>query len=80
MIHRVERQAGAILVQATDNVTVARVRVTILDGEGKALEKGEAVRRQGDWWQFAPKAEGASILAEAWDLPGHVTKLAILPK
>ena len=80
VIHRVERQAGAILVQATDNVTVARVRVTILDGEGKALEKGEAVRRQGDWWQFAPKAEGASILAEAWDLPGHVTKLAILPK
>lgn len=73
-IHRIEQRDGRILVEATDNVLVTKVRVTALDEEGKVLEKGEAVRREGDWWEFISNTEGKSIIAEAWDLPGHKTK------
>ena len=70
-IQRIERREGCILVEATDNVMVARVKVTILDAEGKILETGEAIRGEGDLWEYASQAQGASIQAEAWDLPGH---------
>ena len=73
-IHRIERREGRILVEATDNIMVTRVRITILDHDRKILEQGEAVRSKGDWWEFAPQFEGANIIAEAWDLPKHVTK------
>src|ERR1051325_10320311 len=70
-IHHVERQDGSILVEATDNIMVARVRVTVLDQDGKVLEAGEAVRGEGDFWEYAPQTQGATLQAEAWDLPGH---------
>jgi hypothetical protein len=73
-IHRIEQREGCILVEATDNILVARVRVTVMDEEGKVLEKGEAVRTEGDWWQFDSHTQGKTIKAEAWDLPGHVTQ------
>jgi hypothetical protein len=76
-IKRVERREGSILVEATDNILVARVKVTILDAEGQALEAGEAVRGEGDLWEFASQAEGKTILAEAWDLPGNKTKFVV---
>src|SRR5690242_6151053 len=68
VIHSVERRGESILVEATDNVMVARVRVTVLDLEGKVLEAGEAVRGKGDCWEFACQAHGDRIVAEAWDL------------
>jgi hypothetical protein len=75
-VHRIERKEGRIRVKATDDVMVAKVRVTVLDGPGgNVLERGEAVRARGDWWEFASQADGKSIVAEAWDLPGHVTRL-----
>ena len=74
-VHRLERQNGRILVEATDNIMVARVRITILDHDGKILEQGEAVRSAEDCWEFAPQIEGANIRAEAWDLAKHVAKL-----
>lgn len=74
VINRIERREGRILVQACDNVMVAKVQVTILDEEGKVLEKGDALRSDGDWWEFTPQMEGKTILAEAWDLPGNVTR------
>ena len=78
VIHRIERRAGCILVEASDNVRVTRVQVTVLDGpEGSVLEKGEALKGEGDWWKFAFQSEGKTIIAEAWDLPGHVTKLSV---
>ena len=40
-------------------------------------EKGDAVRGAGDWWEFISQAEGKTIVAEAWDLPGHVTRLVL---
>ena len=76
-IHGIERKKGCIRVKATDNVLVARVRVTVLDEDGQILEVGEAVRKKGAWWEFASRAEGKTVIAEAWDLPGHVTKLVL---
>ncbi|HJR80867.1 MAG TPA: hypothetical protein VJ821_12390 [Anaerolineales bacterium] len=38
------------------------------------LEKGDAVRGEGDWWEFASQAEGKTVIAEAWDLPRNMTK------
>lgn len=74
VIHRIERRERSIRVETSDNVMVTKVRVTVLGDEGQVLEKGEAVRCEGDWWEFVSQAEGKTILAEAWDLPGHVTQ------
>lgn len=76
-IHRIERRDGRILVEATDNILVAKVQVTILDEQGKPLETGQAIEGEGNWWEFTPQTSGTSILAKAWDLPGHVTKLVL---
>jgi hypothetical protein len=77
-IHRIERRKGRIRVEVTDNIMVAKVQVTVLDEEGRVLEKGEAVRRKGDWWEFALRhTEGKTVKAEAWDLPGHVTRVIV---
>ncbi len=77
VIHRVERRKGYIRVEATDNIMVARVRVTIQDEEGKVIEKGEAVRSRGNWWKFATQTKGHTIIAEAWDLPKNVAKFVL---
>jgi hypothetical protein len=76
-IHRIERKHGGILVEASDNILVTRVRVTVLDQDGGVLERGEAVRGEGDWWEFASQAEGAKVIAEAWDLPKNVTEFIV---
>jgi hypothetical protein len=74
VVHRVERQAGCIRVEASDNVRVTRVQVTLLSHEGVLLEEGEAVRAEGNWWEFTPDCEGTKVMTRAWDLPGHVTQ------
>jgi hypothetical protein len=71
------QEDGCILVEATDDVLVTRVQITILDDEGCVLEKGEAVRTEGDWWEFVSPAVGKTVIAEARDLPGNVTKLVL---
>jgi hypothetical protein len=76
-IHCVERREERIRVQASDNIMVTRVRVTVLDQEGSVLEKGEAVRGEGDWWEFTSQTEGKKIIAEAWDLPKNVTRFVL---
>jgi len=76
-IHRIKRRDGRILVEASDNILVSRVRVTVLDQDGGVLETGEAARGEGDWWEFASQAEGAKIIAEAWDLPKNVTEFIL---
>ena len=77
VIDCIERREGRILVEASDNLMVTKVRVTVLDQDGGVLEEGEAVRSEGDWWEFASQVEGKTIIAEAWDLPGHVTKFVV---
>jgi hypothetical protein len=77
VIHCIERREGRVLIEATDNVMVAKVQVTILDEEGQALEKGEATKAEGNWWEFTSNAEGKTLIAEAWDLPNHMTKFVV---
>ena len=73
----VAQEDGCILVAATDDVLVTRVKVTILDGDGCVLEAGEAVRQEGDWWVFVSPAVGKTVIAEACDLPGNTTRLVL---
>jgi hypothetical protein len=76
-IHRVERRGKHIRIEATDNILVARVQVTILDEDGKVLEKGEATRTRGNWWRFTPQTVGKTIVAEAWDLPRNAARFVL---
>ncbi len=75
IIHRIERREGYIRVQATDNVGVVLVRVGLKDENGKTLESGDAIRAEGDWWEYATQVEGKRVLAKAFDLPGNCTRL-----
>lgn len=76
-IRCIAQQDGRILVDASDDVRVTKVQVSVLDGESRVLETGEAVQEEEDWWEFASQTEGKTIVAEAWDLPGNVTKLVL---
>ena len=75
VIHEVSRQAACIRVNATDNVQVAKVLITILNEQGETLEQGEAVQANDLWWEFETAApiEG-KIIVEAFDLAGNRTK------
>jgi hypothetical protein len=75
VIHQVEWSEGQIRVEARDDVLVTKVQVTVLDEGGGVLEKGEATQSHGDWWEFSSHARGSILIAEAWDLPGHVGRL-----
>jgi hypothetical protein len=70
VIHAIERRDGRIRVEASDNVLVVRVQVTVMDEKGKIMEKGNAVKADGDWWEYVTNANG-KVLAEAWDLAGN---------
>lgn len=76
VIHQIQllRTDGRIRVQASDNVMVTKVEVTLLDEHGAILEQGEALRAEGDWWEYLPGQMGRTITATAWDLPGNATK------
>jgi len=78
VIHRIECRNGRILVQASDNVLVTKVQVTVFDEKGTVLEKGEAVRGEQDCWEFVSPVEGKRIVAEAWDLAKNVTRLELI--
>ena len=82
VIHSIERKEGRIRVQASDNVMVAKVMVSILDEAGKAVEKGEASQvESSEWWEYEVSSSmyqvsGSEyrVIAEAWDLAGNVTR------
>ena len=74
VIHSIEKRAGKILVQASDDVCVASLRVMIVDVAGSVLEEGDAVQLEGDLWEYQPAAEGKAM-AEARDLPGNVVRM-----
>jgi len=65
VIHQVQCRDTEILVEASDHVIVAKVVITILEDDGKLLEKGEA-------WDLARNSTMA-VLTRAMmsiDLPG----------
>jgi hypothetical protein len=74
-IHRIERHERRILVEASDNIMVTKVQVTVLDDESRILEKGEAAKKKGNWWEYLPSTDGKTIVAEASDLAGNVTRV-----
>ncbi len=71
VVHNIERVNGHIRVQASDNVMVTKVLVTVLDEAGKTVGKKEAVQIEKDWWEVELVAEG-KVMVEAWDLAGNV--------
>ncbi len=73
VIHCVERKDGLIRVEASDNVMVTKVVVTILDVEGNVIEKGEALKVDERWWEYVAGMEG-KVAVEAWDLAGNVVR------
>ena len=73
VIHCVERKDGLIRVEASDNVMVAKVVITIFDGDENVIEKGEARKVDERWWEYAAGMEGI-VAAEAWDLAGNVVR------
>jgi hypothetical protein len=78
VIHSIERQDGRIHINATDNVLVDKMLVTILDEDGKTLEQGQAVRVDGSWWEYATLTEG-SVRVQASDLAGNVVSQEVCP-
>ena len=76
-IHRVERQEGCILVEASDNIMVTKVYVTVFDEDNKIVEMGDAVRKEGDWWEFVSHTQGRKIRAQAWDLASNHTQMVL---
>jgi hypothetical protein len=83
VIRKVEVGEGRVRVFASDNVRVAGVRVSIVDGEGKLREQGEAVGPStgsgcaAGWWEYAAgrlPGVGEKVVVEARDLAGNVTR------
>ena len=73
VIHSVQRVDSFLEVQASDDVRVAKVSVTVFDEAGNVLEKGEATQIKDAFWRYDPGHEGR-LLVEAWDLPGNVAR------
>jgi len=78
IIHSIDWQDGCIRVDATDNVQVTKVIVTVLDQEGRPLEQGQAELVFGVWWDYHAANNGL-IRIEAWDLAGNSTQQEFYP-
>ena len=70
VIQQVTVQEGRIHVEATDNVLVSNVRLSISDEQGRTLEQGEAARISENLWEYKTAAVG-DVLVEAFDLAGN---------
>ncbi len=70
VIHSITRRKGRILVNASDEIQVAGVKVTIRNEKGRLLESGKAQQVKKGWWEYTPRSEGR-VSASAWDLPGN---------
>jgi len=82
VIHAIERKDGRVRVTANDNVMVTRVRISILDSEGRTLEQGEAALpdplHDPDLWEYYCNAMG-TLTVTAWDLAGNQTSSVLSP-
>jgi hypothetical protein len=75
VIHDVSRQAGCIRVNATDNVQVTRILITLSDAEGKTIEHGQARMLYDTQWEYATSAPTeTSVIVETFDLAGNCTR------
>jgi hypothetical protein len=75
VIQEVTRLGHRIHVEASDNVLVTRVVISLSDEQGQSIEQGEAVRMDDARWEYITAApEGGAILVEAFDLAGNVAR------
>jgi uncharacterized radical SAM superfamily Fe-S cluster-containing enzyme len=75
VIHQVLRQAGCIRINATDDVQVTKVRITLTNEQEQTLEQGEAVLDKDSWWEYPTAApRDTHIIVEVSDLPGNQTR------
>jgi hypothetical protein len=72
VIHQITSEKEFICVEATDNILVTKVVITILDEHENALEQGEAILIKG-LWEYIPATQGR-VKVEAYDLAGNVTR------
>jgi hypothetical protein len=68
---------GMIRIQASDDVMVTGVQVMILNEQGNLLEKGDARKGKGDWWEYMTTARGR-VVVEARDLAGNKVKTELV--
>lgn len=74
-IHDVTREGLVLKIQASDDVLVTRVSVTILNDDGTVLDKGDAQQEERtDEWTFRMRQAGR-VVVEAYDLAGNVTRM-----
>ena len=70
-----------IVVRAHDDVEVAEVFVTLLDGDGAELESGPATLDAWRWRYEAqtdvPSGTDVTISARAFDRPGNEAELSV---
>ena len=72
-------QPGKVIrVRALDDVLVRQVSITILGPDGWLLETGPAAQLDAQCWQYLTTslAQGSlTVVATAWDLPGHAAQM-----
>ena len=74
VIHSMDLHLGRIIrVDATDDVQVTKVVVTVLNSQGQLVEQGEATLEFDIWWDYQPTHQG-NIRVEAHDLAGNVVQ------
>jgi hypothetical protein len=74
VIRSMDAYLGDIVrVNATDDVQVTRVIITVLDPGGQPLEQGDARLELGIWWVYRPAHQGR-IRVEACDLAENVVQ------
>ena len=72
VIHHIKQESGRIFIEASDNVLVTKITVTILDAEGQPLEQGQAVQVNSLCWEYVTSQAG-KVIVNAFDLPGNQT-------
>lgn len=74
VIHSMDAYMGGIIrVNATDDVQVTKVVISVLDSQGQPVEQGDAEPEPGIWWKYQPTHQGR-IRVEARDLAGNVVQ------
>jgi len=78
VVSYIDWDQGHIRVQASDDVMITKVTITILNEAGQCLEQGNAELKRGVWWEYQTAHSGL-IRMEAWDLPGNITRQEFTP-
>lgn len=72
------RKGDIIEITAFDTVKVCEVGVLIIDEQCKLIELGQAVYTQGNIWIYkavkCSQAPSVIVIADAQDLPGHLSE------